>query len=319
VHLLLAARLPGHGLADELRGAAVVEAARERELCRVLGALGGVGVRAVLLKGAALGHTHYPRPELRPRLDTDLLIDADGRDRAAEVLVTLGYRRAAETDGDLCVSQVHFDYVDAAGVRHPLDVHWRMSNALAFADVLSYDEIARDALPLPGLGPHAFAPCAAHSLLVACVHRVAHHRDSPQLLWLYDIHLLAGGLDDDARTQLVDLAAARRVRAVCAASLQRAADAFGGSAATLAAIIAPPAGTLEPTVAFLAQRFRPIDVLTTDVKALDGWTQRLQLVREHVFPPREYMFARYRTRQSLSLPWLYLQRIVTGAPKWFRS
>lgn len=317
VHLLLAGRLPGPDLTADLRDAAALDVAREVELRRVIGALASAGVRAVLIKGAALAQTHYPRPELRPRMDTDLMIPVEARERTARVLASLGYARPTETDGDLCVSQIHFERADAASVRHPLDVHWRISNVLAFADILSYDDLARDAVALPRLGAHALGPSTAHSLLLACLHRVAHHRDSPHLLWLYDIHLLANALDDRGRERLIAIAESRRVRAVCAASLQRAADAFGGRAGDLATRLAPPAGTTEPTAAFLGDRLRQVDVLTADIRALDGWSKRWQLVREHVFPAREYMFARYGTRRPL--PWLYLQRIVLGAPKWFRS
>lgn len=316
VHLLLAGRLPDPELTADLRDAAALEAAREVELRGVIAALAAAGVRAVLIKGAALAHTHYPRPELRPRLDTDLMIPAEARARASRILAALGYARLTETEGDLCVSQIHFERTDALSVRHTFDVHWRISNVLAFADVLSYDDLAREAVALPHLGACALGPGTAHSLLLACLHRVAHHRDSPHLLWLYDIHLLADALDDCERDRLIAIADARRVRTVCAASLQRAADAFGGRAGDLAMRLAPQAGTTEPTAAFLGDRLRQVDVLTADIRALDGWSTRWQLVREHMFPARAYMFARYGTRRPL--PWLYLQRIVMGAPKWFR-
>src|SRR5215831_10265345 len=72
VFLLLADRLWREVFADELRDAAAIDALRTRELRVVLAALADARVDAVVLKGAALAHTHYPRPELRPRVDTDL-------------------------------------------------------------------------------------------------------------------------------------------------------------------------------------------------------------------------------------------------------
>ncbi len=317
VHLLLAGRVQAPELSADRRDAAALEAVREVELRRVIEGLASAGVPVVIIKGAALARTIYPRPELRPRLDTDLLIDGSARKPAERVLASLGYVRPVETDGDLCVSQIHFERVDRTAVRHPIDLHWRISNVLAFAGVLSLEDLARDAVTIPALGPGALAPSAVHSLILACVHRVAHHRDSPHLLWLYDIHLLADALDDRARDELIALAAARGVRAVCADSLRRAGEAFGGHAGELAARLAPPAGTREATAAFLAPSRRQVDVLTADLRALDGWSKRLQLAREVVFPARTYMIARYGSRRPLS--WLYLQRIVLGAPKWFRT
>ncbi len=318
VHLLVADRGAVAELATERRAAVALEALREAELRRVLTTLTGAGVRGVLFKGAAIARTHYRSPELRVRSDTDVLVPAERTEDAARALESLGYRRVVETDGALIVSQFHCQFVDRAQVTHALDVHWRISNAIAFADLLSYDEIVRDAAALPGLGPHGFGPCDSHSLLLACLHRIAHHPDSADLLWLYDLHLLVERLTEEEQRRFAQLAGERRVRAVCAYSLEDAFRAFGGRAGDLAARIAPPMDIVEPTSAFLAPRRRPVDMLTADLRALDRWPQRLQLLREHVFPGREYMFARYGTRRSSSLPWLYVRRIVSGAPKWFR-
>lgn len=318
LHLVLGDRIEDAGLAGERRAAAAIEALREAELRRVLAALAGAGVRAVLFKGAAIARTHYRSAELRVRSDTDMLVPADRSQEAARALEALGYRRALEAEGALIASQFHYQWIDRAGVSHALDVHWRISNVIAFADVLSFAEISAGAIALPGLGPDAAGPSAVHSLLLACVHRTGHHPDSTDLLWLYDIHLLADRLTLDERRRFVALAGERQLRAVCAYGLEDAAQAFGGGAAALAALVAPPEGAVEPTAALLVARRRPVDLLTADLRALGGWPQRVQLLREHLFPRREYMFARYGTRRASSLPWLYVRRIVAGAPKWFR-
>ena len=318
LHLVLAQYVDRGDLAAELRGAAVLDAARERELARALAALAAAGIGAICIKGAAIAHTHYPRPEMRPRLDTDLLIAAGARDEATRVLRAAGYERPIETDGDLCTSQLHLARVDSAGIDHQLDIHWRISNVLALAGVLTYADVAARACPLPHVSGEALAPCATHGLLIACVHRVAHHRNSANLLWLYDVALLADSLDEHERAAFAALAAERQVRAVCAASLQRAADAFGGAAADLARRVAPaPGAPAEPTAALLSPRLRLVDLLAADIRSLDSWSKRVQLLREHVFPSRAYMVARYGAGRPLA--WLYLQRIAGGAPKWFRS
>jgi hypothetical protein len=317
LHLVLGDRASDAGLGDERRAAAVLEALREAELRRVLAALAGAGVRAILFKGAAIARTHYRSPELRVRSDTDVLVPAERSQDAARVLEALSYRRAVETDGELVAGQFHYEVRDRAGVAHALDVHWRISNVIALAGALSFDEIAGAAIPLAGLGPHAFGPSAVHSLMLACVHRTGHHPDSSDLLWLYDIHLLADRLSADEQQCFVELAGERQLRAVCAGGLDEAAQAFRGAAA-LAARVAPPAGAREPTAALLGARRRPVDLLTADLRALGRWPQRLQLLREHLFPRPEYMYARYGTRRASSLPWLYVRRIVAGAPKWFR-
>ena len=318
LHLVLAQYVDRADLAADLRGAAALEAARQRELARALKALAAAGIGAICIKGAAIAYTHYPRPEMRPRLDTDLLIAPGAREGATRALRAAGYERPVEADGDLCTSQVHLTRVDSAGIDHQLDLHWRISNVLALAGVLTCEDVAARACPLPHVSAEALVPCAMHSLLIACVHRVAHHRNSANLLWLYDVALLADSLDEHERTAFAALAAERQVRAVCAASLQRAADAFGGAAADLARRLAPPPGApAEPTTGLLSPGLRLVDLLAADIRSLDSWRQRAQLVREHVFPSRAYMVARYGAGRPLA--WLYLQRIAGGAPKWFRS
>jgi hypothetical protein len=318
VHLLLADRLRLPSLAGELRAAAVIEALRAHELRAVLAGMAAAGVRPVLLKGAPLAHTHYPRPELRPRSDTDLMIPASAREVVARALIELGYQRLSEVDGELAIGQFHFQKHDGNGLFHALDVHWRVSNVRVFADVLTYEELASDAVALPALGANAWSPSPAHALLVACVHRVAHHDDTNDLLWLFDVHLLARAFAWHERDSFTDLASARRMRAVCAKTLRLAQAAFGSLDAAWIAALSAPGSDGEPSAAFLGGGLRQVDILRANLTATPLWPDRLQLVREHLFPRAAFMYERYDTRRRLALPWLYARRIVTGLPKWFR-
>jgi hypothetical protein len=316
VHLLLADRRADASLQADLRAAAVVEAARDRELREVLAALAGVNVRPVLLKGAVLSRTHYRRPELRPRTDTDLIIPLSARDATARALIELGYQRVPEADGSLTTGQFHLHKQDALGLFHALDVHSRISNVHAFAKVLCYAELVRDARPLPSLGPHAWGPSAVHALMIACVHRVAHHGNSDSLLWLMDVSLLARSLEPHERDCFAELAGARGIRAVCESTLELTDAAFGGLDADWLASLRSE--TVEPTAAFLQGPMRQIDILKQDLLASPRLWHRLQIVREHLFPRSAFMYTRYRTRRKFTLPFLYAHRIVTGMPKWFR-
>jgi hypothetical protein len=318
VHLLLADRMRLPSFADELRAAAVIEALRAHELRAVLEGMAAAGVRPVLLKGAPLAHTHYPRPELRPRSDTDLMIPASARDVAGRTLVELGYHRLSEVDGELAIGQFHFQKHDRNGLFHALDVHWRVSNVRVCADVLTYEELARDAIVLPTLGPNAWSPSPAHALLVACVHRVAHHRDTDDLLWLFDVHLLARAFASHERDAFTQLASARRMRAVCARTLSLAQAAFGGLDVEWVAALSAVGSNGEPSAALLRGGLRQVDILKADLTATPRWPDRLQLLREHLFPRAAFMYERYGRRRRLALPLLYLHRIVTGLPKWFR-
>lgn len=316
IHLLLADRYVLSELADELRAAAALDAAREPELRSVIAAL--ADVKPVLIKGAGLAYTHYRRSELRPREDTDLLISDADKGRVATVLERLGYERATEVDGELVTAQCHFQRRDRCGVRHALDVHWRMSNVRAFAEALSYDEIVAASAALPRLGPAARVPSAVHSLVIACAHRVAHHGDTDQLLWLFDIHLLARSLTVAERDQFTALVTARRLRAVAAKGLASAAAAFGGIDTHWIAVLQAAPAMVEPSAAFVGGPMRRVDVLTADLAATARWRDRIRLLREHLFPAAAFMYERYGTHRAAALPILYAHRIVSGAPKWFR-
>jgi hypothetical protein len=214
--------------------------------------------------------------------------------------------------------QFHFEKPRRTGWLHALDVHWRISNVRAFADALSYEEIARDAVPVPALGPHALGTSAVHALLIACIHRVAHHADSDSALWLFDIHLLGRGSSEAERAAFVDLAVARRMRGVCARGLQLADAAFGEIDPAWLRELSAPSALAEPSAAFLGGGLRQVDILRADLVAMPDWRARVQLLREHVFPSSLFMYERYRTRQPIVLPLLYLHRLLRGLPRWFR-
>ena len=317
VHLLLADRVSLPSLAVELREAAIIEALRARELRDVLGGLARAGVRPVLLKGAALAYTHYRRPELRPRSDTDLMIPATARDDVAGALAASGYQRPPEIDGDVAIGQCHFVKSDRQGLEHALDVHWRVSNVRTFAEALTYEELALDAVAVPALGPHAWAPSPVHSLLVACIHRVAHHDDTTHLLWLFDVHVLARALTPVEREAFASLAVARRMRAVCTRTLTLAQEALGGLDGTWIDSLSSADAEEEPSAAFVGGGLRQADILKSDLAAT-AWAFKLQLLREHLFPSPSYMRQRYPRWPALLLPLAYARRIVAGAPRWLR-
>jgi hypothetical protein len=316
VHLLLADRAAAGPLQADLRAAAALDAARERELRQVLDALARISVRPVLLKGAALSRTHYPRPELRPRTDTDLIIPPSARDTTARALMELGYERVPEASGALTTGQFHLHKHDALGLFHALDVHLRISNVRAFANILAYEELVQDARPVPSLGPHAWGPSPVHALVIACVHRVAHHGNSDSLLWLLDLSLLARSLEPGERDRFAQLTGARGIRSVCRSTLMLADATFGGIDAHWLASLRTE--TVEPTAAFLHRSMRQIDILKQDLLASPRLWQRVQIVGEHLFPSSSFMYERYGTHRKLTLPFLYAHRIVTGMPKWFR-
>jgi hypothetical protein len=189
-------------------------------------------------------------------------------------------------------------------------------NPQAFADVLTFDDVWARSVSVAPLGPVARTLAPPDTLLLACVHRVAHHQDRVNLLWLWDIHLVASALSPAGWAQLLAAAASSRMQGVCARGLSLAHECFG-TAIPEDVLHALAAAHDEPAASFLGEGLRTVDVARADLAALAGWRLKLALVREHLCPPLAYMRVKYARCPVALLPVAYAHRIVRGAPKWF--
>lgn len=302
----------------DLEAAAVVLAAlKDLELRRVLDHLHAAGIDVLVVKGAALAQTDYPAPHLRPRVDTDLLVRRHDLDRLQEALDAAGYRASVRAStGELVSHQRAFERQDQRGMCHVLDVHWRLANPQVFAAALDEPALFETAVDVPGLGPWAKTPALPESLLLCTIHRLAHHQDRERLIWLHDIDLLARRASSDAWERLVALATACRMCAVCLDGLDRARDVLGTPVPKpVRARLAGMGGT-EPSAAWVGARQPRLRVLRADLRELPTWRDRVRLLREHAFPPGEFVMTRYRATSRAWLPALYLLRLTTGLWKW---
>jgi hypothetical protein len=290
---------------------------RESALKQLLPSLGRAGVNPLLMKGAQLAYTHYPRPDLRPRADTDILIRESDRSPVDEALTGLGYQPLGQTSGKLVSYQASYLKGRPGAAFHIVDVHWKVANPQVFADVLSYDEMAESAVPIRNHGLSALGLCDLHALLVACVHRVAHHRDSVVLVWLYDIDLITRRFGPAEWERFVTLAVERGVRTVCRRSLEQTARWLRTDVPGY--VWGDPrlseASGEELTARYLASRPLAAELLD-DLQALATWGERWLLLREHCFPPATYMRTVYDPASNAPLPLLYARRIVHAARRW---
>jgi len=304
------------GLREETRTLAVIDAVRNQEIASVLAHLAGIdGAQPLLFKGAALAHSHYPHSWLRPRLDTDMLVSPSSTALVFEALRTLGYQRTTSTSGALVVAQASFTRTDVFGVTHALDVHWKIANRQVIARVTSHGDLASRSIAVPALGEAARAVSGTDALLLACLHRAAHHRDSEELLWLYDIHLIAERLTS-RDWACVEAAAGRgAVQTICHRGLALAVDYFGSPVPRQVMDVLAAARD-EPSSIYVSKNLRLVDGLLSDLRALsvrDG----VRLVAEHVCPPAEYIRKKYGITSRRSLLVFYARRIAAGVPRWF--
>jgi hypothetical protein len=326
LHLLVAAGLSelerrtdvGRSLLRDLTVAVALNAWHEEVLHHLLDALGAANIPALLLKGTGLAYTIYPAAHLRPRLDVDVLIRREMLDRAEEVLAASGWARPPARDAELAEPQRHYVARGPGATLYHLDLHWKIASPRLFADALTFDELESRAVDIAQLGRFARTPGPVDALFVACLHRVAHHADAIELLWLWDIHLLMERLTAEDTERFMALAERTGMRAVCGRGLQLAGDLFGtsGSADAAARLHVPSGQRKEPSSRFL-RGLRPIAMLETDLMTL-RWRDRVHLIGDHLFPSSAYMRARYPRWPTVLLPLAYVARIAHGAPRWFR-
>jgi hypothetical protein len=296
--------------------AVLVDAVRVRELTAVLRACEAGGAKPVVFKGAALAHTHYAESWRRPRYDADLLIAPDTRQRVFEILRELGYERRTFTSGDLVMYQAPFERVDRLGIEHALDIHWRIANPQVVSQVLTHQELVERSVSVSVLDYPMRVPSPVDSLLLACIHRVAHHPDFEKPVWIEDIHLLASRLEPSEWQTFVARATGGSVRAICLHGLTRAQERFQ-TVLPPEVLTALSGGHGESSSIFLQEGLRPVDRLKADVRAL-GPRGAARLLREHLFPPAEYMQAAYGVRGRAWLPVYYVARVLSGMSKWLR-
>jgi hypothetical protein len=316
VHLLVAPRIACEELRIEARVEALRDDLRVRELLRVVAALEADGCAPVVFKGAALALTHYQQSWRRPRLDADVLVSPANRTRAARTLAALGYSRPPMTAGRYVMHQEMHVRPDSAVGEHVVDLHWRLVNPNLLAGLPDHAELRGRAgrVALPDGVVTVASP--ADALVIACVHRAAHHAGSEELLWLYDIHLVASRMTGEEWPLAVSLARRAGVANVVRHGLELAARAFGESAPVAARHELASAGQ-EASALFLRTRLRPFDRLRADVAAL-GAAGGTRLIAEHLFPPRSYMRQKYGLTSGALLPFAYARRIVGGAAGWFK-
>lgn len=301
-------------LRDAAIRAAAMESLRLTDLRSLLAAFADRGIRVVIIKGTGLAYDLYDAPEQRPRGDTDLLIAESDVDAMRRLMHGLGYESRLTSGDTLAVRQQSF-----VRAGHVYDVHWDVSNSPVVRGALPFEELIRRAIAVPRIAPGALAPSHVDALLLACIHRVAHHHDNERLIWLYDIHLLREAMAPDEHARFWRLAAERRVAAICERSIDLADAWFATSPHDRASdwLTEVERTRAEPSAAFLDGNRRHASVLRGDLEAL-GWRSRMRRLRELALPPVAFMRQSFPSAPSVALPALYVWRGARGVVRLLR-
>ncbi len=301
----------------------------DRAMRPIEAALRAADIPTLWLKGAALAHTVYPAPDLRPMGDLDVLVPFAQREQALSVVRGLGYDFYTADDHvfgggrDPLVARLlyHYHLRGGPGNRVLLEVHYRLlSNDDGLLTLPQHDWFwsQRRTLTLAdGFQFDTLTP-EAH-LLYLCAHALLQHGgDSAYLLRFFDLHLLIerGVARDDLDWDgIVDRAVALGWTTVVARALYLAGGYFG---------------TIYPdrVMALLRER-RPAHEDPTRVARLSGaggrwqqigerlrylpWRDRLAFVVRAALPPPAYMRQRYRIPSDRPVwPW-YVRRWAAQA------
>jgi putative nucleotidyltransferase-like protein len=304
-------------LAQRAHTSAARQLVRAAETADVLQALARRGLRPIVFKGAALSHLVYDSAALRPHSDTDLLVRRSDVEVVRRVLTARGYSEPPMTAGELVFCQFQMVRTDDLGIQHVFDVHWKISTQTLFADVLTFDELDAEAVPIEPLGADARGAGWVHALLLACIHPVMHHRNVERLIWLYDIHLLANRLPTDDIDRFTTLAIGKRVAGICARQLRRASERFHTRLAPDLVRALSAESDRERSAVYLRSGRRWHHEMMSNVRHLERWRDRARLMREVLFPSARYMLDTYHLGASgvVLLPALYVHRTVHGAFK----
>ena len=270
----------------------------------VLSELAGFGVPLLLLKGAALARWLYPAPELRDRLDVDLLVAEVQLDRLRTCLRDNGWvqRRLSASVSQETWRREGLD----------LDLHWRLSDHPVFFHALKFSELWSAARPISGLSEPVRALAPMHALVHAVIHYFGTHSKEPMpALFLVDLVLLWEALDARERRALDGLLARLGLHGLAARAFERARQCFPGSVCDAPLADWHQRGTGQWQTA-LDEPHGRLRGLRLALRGQPGVKHKLAYLSGLAFPRADYMYQKYPGRFPLGLPGRYLYRMLGG-------
>ena len=149
-----------------------------------------------------------------------------------------------------------------------------------FRRTLPFDECRQTSQAVPALGSNARTLSITGLLLHACIHRIAHGRNTEhnRLIWLYDIHLLVQAMSESEVSEFRARAIERKVGAVCADALEVSHDLFNTALPPDLVAQLKSNARKEPSAKLIhASKLR---WAWEDMQALDNIQQKIAFARE---------------------------------------
>jgi hypothetical protein len=264
---------------------------------------------ALLLKGEATARFLYPAPGLRFRTDVDLWIRAADQKLVNSWFSAQGAESFLSAAGTWIIPERCFA-LPVGALKVPVDLHWQILSRPALLPAFPWDEILASA---HHLGGHLYLPSIADVLLHACTHRRAHHRTGVEnRMGLIDIDLAFCILSEDQKADVAALAVRRGIASMLLDALEhlRILTQLSVDEAIVARLRS--AATHEAARRLMSDA-PPISDFRFDVATTKG-RQRLQVLRDYLLPPSDYMKRRFATfprpLRWLAYPWRLLRGML---------
>lgn len=275
---------------------------------RVVSTLVEVGATVLVLKGALLAQTVYPRPGSRLRGDLDLLTEPGQLENVENALVALGYRRPMEIQSPMPMRQRLWTRSEDRET-FSVDLHWDLRNHPALQGRLGFHELLRHAEPLPGLGSGALGMGRPHALLNASMHYFNDYADDRPRQWLFDKDLLWRAMTPNERAQTMQMSRECGLSGLLAESMLRARRHFHTPLTDSEIESLRASGAGQWCTGLVRANEARWSAYWFALRSEPDLRRKLLRIRRGLFPPASYMRQLYPDGSRLGILGLYTRRL----------
>ncbi|MEM8725222.1 MAG: nucleotidyltransferase family protein [Pseudomonadota bacterium] len=306
---------------QEARVQSFWELSHAKLVSRLVETLHAAGIEALLLKGTALAYSHYPKPALRRRGDSDVLIESADRAKTRAVFEACGLVQCS----DVRPLQECWKADSKMGFDHMIDLHWRISASSAISGLLEANTPRRKTQALPSMSPNAASIGSVDNLILICINRAQHAKfgyligekrlfDNDRLIWAADIDLLTSSFAQSEWNDLVTSAAQSASSDIVLSGLRLAQS----------CLKTPVPGQVLKRLEQQSGDTRLTSYLSSgsgkqrlmlDLAASPTWRAKLRLIGFKLFPSKDLIHERYPDAQGWPLSVLRIRRLFAGLGK----
>lgn len=314
-----------HAIRKETALATFWEASHRETIALLIKGLDAAGIPSVITKGTTLAYSIYPQPAMRRRGDSDIVILAGSRNKARGVLKSCGFARAA--DPRALQEDWHFD--SPTGIRHAVDVHWRLNASATISSALERGSCFAEQIELPRIAPRARGMGAVGNVILTCVNRHSHGVmgyyvastklfETGRLIWAVDLFLLTRSFGAQAWEQLVEQARQTGTASIVVSGLRFCQATLGADVpqSVIGALDHVPQGD------DVANYFATVSGgrrLRSDLAASPRLSDKARLVLRVLLPSDAFLRERFPDAQGWPQSALHLRRLLEGAAKLARG